>query len=160
MTLIRPALLGLAAASILALAAPAAIAQQSPPLHLTTKAIPGAQDSSKGIELQLRNASAKPIAAYVVRFDHFDINRKLISRQTSSSITRGLGVGRGRPSYAPGESWQERPQVADPQETEIAVDLVLFEDGTHWGPDLSSSRPRLKGMKEGAQMERLRQNSR
>lgn len=134
--------------------ASSAVFAQQVPLQFSTQIIPAATGQSSVVQLQFRNESDKPIAAYTLRIERRDKNGKLISQETLTAATRGLGISKLRPSYSPGETWVSKHKVTDPQQPEIAVDMVLFEDGTHWGPDKAHSLARLHAMKQGAEMER------
>jgi hypothetical protein len=107
------------------------------------------------LELQCQNTSNKVIAAYVIRIDHLDQDGKVTVRESTMTITKDLGLSKGRPGYQPGERWVERmPVRVEAASRDVALDLVVYADGSHWGPDKARKLDHILGIKAGAQMER------
>lgn len=136
----------------LALASPE---QEQAPISLTARELRSGAEAKPELELECENRSGKVIAAYVVRIDDRDENGKLIARTSLTSMTRDLGFTKGRPGYQPGERWIERrPVVGGAPSREVVLDLVMFADGSHWGPNKANKLSYLLGVKAGAHLER------
>lgn len=123
-------------------------AASAPPLRISQRI------GTAGITLEMQNVSGQPVAAYAVRLVRQDESGKTISVRTHSTATRGLGMSYGRPSFQPGEKWNETVSMPEGAPTLVQLDLVLFEDGTYWGPNKSRELERFLGMKAGARFER------
>jgi hypothetical protein len=106
------------------------------------------------LEFRMENTSAKPIAAFVLRFVYRDKEGKTSIVQTYGVVTRGLGLSKGRASFQPGEQWSDAVKASAGEPSEVQLDLVMFEDGTNWGPNKSKYLERYTGMQAGAKMER------
>ena len=122
------------------------------PLRMTSR-MEGTGREAEAV-LALQNASGKAVAAFAIRLIRRGEDGKPVSIRTHAVATRGIGMSFGRPSFQPGEVWEERVQLGEAAPVEPDVDLVLFEDGTSWGPNKSKQLERFLGMKDGARLER------
>ncbi len=104
--------------------------------------------------LELQNLTDRPVAAYAVRLVKRGENGKVVSVRTHAVSTRGLGVSLGRPSFQTGERWTETLALPEGPPVEVELDLVLFEDGSFWGPNKSRQLERFQGLRDGARLER------
>lgn len=143
----------------LALALPARAADE-PPLRVNSR-LEGTGGGAQGkagrvLALEFENRSGKVIAAYILRIEHREPGAdKPVAVEISSAMTRALGFSKGRPGFQPGEQWTDRIPVQEISEDAPAVslDLVVYEDGSHWGPDKSKRLEWLKGIRTGAGLE-------
>jgi hypothetical protein len=71
-------------------------------------------------------------------------------RTTPAQIVLSLG----RASFQPGEKWSETITAPEGQPLEAQLDLVVFEDGSHWGPNKARQLERFQGLRDGARLER------
>ncbi|MGQ9916187.1 MAG: hypothetical protein ACUVS7_02100 [Bryobacteraceae bacterium] len=126
--------------------------QSAAPLGVQLKA--NASSPEPAAILEMENLSGKPVAAYAVRLIRRGEDGKAVSIRTHAVSTSGLGVSLGRPSFRPGEKWSDTVKLAEGERVEAHVDLVLFEDGTHWGPNKSKQLERFQGLRDGARLER------
>ncbi len=119
--------------------------QQAPePISIqgTIPASPG-----PGTVYRLVNVSEKEIAGYVLKTQAFDSSGKPTVKVTS---LRAFNLEPGSRAKAKGEVWDHlhRGTINAPQ-TNVTVDYVLFQDGTHWGRNSKASskggRPRSRG---------------
>lgn len=110
------------------------------------------------LEMEFANRPDKVIAAYAVRVEHREPGlEEPAAVEVPGTLTRAPGLGKGRPGYAPGDRWTERAAVrAVSHEPAISLDLVVYEDGSHWGPDKSKRLDRPLGIRAGASIERQR----
>lgn len=134
-------------------------AASEPPVSVTFREEPaGPADSGakRVLVSQFENRSAKVIAAYVIRIEHREPGMdKPSSIEVVSTMTRALGFSKGRPGYAPGERWTERTKTGGASSAPtVTLDLVVYEDGSHWGPDKAKRLDRLLGIRAGATAER------
>lgn len=136
---------------LLALTLTARDADQNAPIKYSVQN--AATQPAGQVAFSMENTSAKPIAAYVLRIVCRDRDGKTTLVETYSAITRGLGLGKGRPSFRPGEQWSESVKAPGGDPAEVQLDLVLFEDGTHWGPNKANRLERLLGMRAGARLQ-------
>lgn len=126
--------------------------QSAAPLNVQLKA--GSSSPEPAAVLEMENLSGKPVAAYAVRLIRRGDDGKAVSIRTHAVSTRGIGLSMGRPSFQPGEKWSDTVKLAEGELVEAHVDLVLFEDGTHWGPNKSKQLERFQGLRDGARLER------
>jgi hypothetical protein len=106
------------------------------------------------VVLDLQNVAGKPVAAYAIRLVRRGEDGKVISTRAHSVSTRGLGLSLGRASFQPGEKWSETITAPEGQPLEAQLDLVVFEDGSHWGPNKARQLERFQGLRDGARLER------
>lgn len=141
---------------VAALACAGLLAQTSqtaePPLAVTHR-VEVKAEGTKAV-LDLENRSGRQVAAYAVRLARRGADGKAVWVQTHAVSTRGLGLSMGRSSFQPGEKWSDVVAVAGGEPTDVQLDLVMFEDGTFWGPNRSHQLERFLGMKDGARFER------
>ncbi len=104
--------------------------------------------------LEFQNRSGRPVAAYAVRLVKRGENGKAVSVRTHAVSTNGLGVSLGRPSYQDRETWTETLALPEGPPVEVQLDLVLYEDGSFWGPNKSRQLERFQGLRDGARLER------
>lgn len=139
-----------------ALACAGLLAQTSqtaePPLAVTHR-LEAKAEGTKAV-LDMENRSGRAVAAYAVRLVRRGEDGKVAWSQTHAVGTRGLGMSMGRASFQPGEKWSDAVTVAGGEPTEVQLDLVMFEDGTFWGPNRGHQLERFLGMKDGARFER------
>lgn len=129
--------------------------QEQSPVGLTVREIRSGAEARPELEIEYENRSGKVIAAYVVRVDHCDEKGKLVIRESLTSITKDLGLTKGRPGFAPGERWTERTAIrVEEARRDVVLDLVIYADGSHWGPNKARRLDYLMGIKTGAHMER------
>jgi hypothetical protein len=131
-------------------------AQTSPIATSTRQVAAAAAPGGAVLEVSCQNRSDKPIAVYVFRFDRLDANGKLLTRESLIQMTRGLGLSKGRPSFQPGETWTDRLPLRGEASPELVLDLVVYEDGSHWGPNKAGKLDHIQGVKAGAKLERTR----
>jgi hypothetical protein len=148
----RQILLGLALIAALGILAVAAPQPGAAPLSVAMRVDTTAADPAAVLEFE--NLSGKPVAAYAVRLIRRAEDGKVASITTHAVSTRGLGMSLGRQSFQPGEKWTDAVKLPERQPVEAQLDLVLFEDGTHWGPNKAKQLERFQGMREGAHFER------
>lgn len=130
---------------------------QSAPIAASFRQVPTAQGrGGAAFEASCENRSGKAIAAYVFRFDHKTPDGKIAAREALTTMTRGLGLAKGRDSFKPGESWIDRLPVRGSEMPEVALDLVVYEDGTYWGDNKTKKLDWIFGVKAGARIERAR----
>ena len=109
------------------------------------------------IQLELANRSSKSIAAYVLMIDYYDAGGKKAWSQARLAASSGVvPTLKGRPFEA-GKVWQESVMShpvsgADRYTVKVAVDYVLFTDGSRWGPDVARKSRQLDGMREAVRM--------
>lgn len=150
---------GLALASIIS--STLLFGASEPPLSVTFReevAGPAQSGAKQVLVTQFENRSAKVIAAYVILIEHREPGLdKPAAFEAVSTMTRALGFSKGRPGYLPGEQWADLiPVKAASSDPTVSLDLVVFEDGTHWGPDRSKRLDRLLGIRAGATIESKR----
>lgn len=126
--------------------------QSAAPLGVQLKA--GGSSPEPVAILEMENLSGKPVAAYAVRLIRRGDDGKAVSIRTHAVSTRGIGLSMGRSSFQPGEKWSDAVKMPEGEPVEAQVDLVLFEDGTHWGPNKSKQLERFQGLRDGARVER------
>ncbi len=148
----RQFLPGLALIAVFGTAAAAGSPPDAAPLGVTLRLDTSAAEPSAVLEME--NLAAKPVAAYAVRLIRREADGKVASITTHAVSTRGIGMSMGRQSFQPGEKWTDTVKLPERQPVEAQLDLVLFEDGTHWGPNKSKQLERFQGMREGARFER------
>lgn len=139
----------IAALGILAVAAPQPGAA---PLSVAMRVDTAAADLAAVLEFE--NLSEKPVAAYAVRLIRRGEDGKVASITTHAVATRSIGLSMGRQSFQPGEKWTDTVKLPERQPVEAQLDLVVFEDGTHWGPNKSKQLERFQGLRDGARLER------
>lgn len=139
----------IAALGILAVAAPQPGAA---PLSVAMRVDTAAADLAAVLEFE--NLSEKPVAAYAVRLIRRGEDGKVASITTHAVATRSIGLSMGRQSFQPGEKWTDTVKLPERQPVEAQLDLVVFEDGTHWGPNKARHLERFEGMRNGARLER------
>lgn len=112
--------------------------------------------AERALIIQLESRANKVIAAYVIRIEHRESgSQKPTLVEAITAMTSALGLSKGRPGFRPGEKWTDRiPVRALPSPPGAALDLVIFDDGSYWGPDKSNRRERLLGIRAGAALER------
>jgi hypothetical protein len=144
--------------------------QESPtatPLRITNVKSSLTPNGRSALTLDVENVSSKAIAAYVLNLELRDpATGRLLSRLSTSVFTKGIVPSAGHEPYAPTKSWshsmpmnQHALSAYQTAKSVFVVDLVVFEDGTTWGPDKSGSFQRILGMKEGAAAENALQTS-
>jgi hypothetical protein len=137
------------------LCAVAAVApQETQPAPVSVSMRVDASGTAAKAVLELQNVADKPVAAYAVRLIRRGEDGKALSIRTHSAATRSLGLSVGRASFQPGEKWTDTIDLPEGGPVEVKLDLVLFEDGTHWGPNKSGQLERFLGMRDGARLER------
>lgn len=128
------------------LAAIAAAAQQ-PPITLTV------EETTEGRIVRCENTSDRAIAAFVIRIDYKDQSGKVALSEARTAMTKDLGLDKGRPAYQPGEQWVDRfPKPSGLGQGEPALDLVIYADGTHWGPNKSGRLQYILGFRDGVKI--------
>lgn len=125
---------------------------QNPPLLVSLRVEERVAQPEAVLEMQ--NVSGKPVAAYAVRLIRRGEDGKALSIRTHSVATRGVGLSLGRPSFLQGEKWKDTVALPEGQPVEVHLDLVLFEDGTLWGPNKARQLERFQGLRDGARLER------
>jgi len=116
-------------------------------------AVPRPVGSGK-IEVDVTNSSAKPIRGYVIDISFYRVSDgQPISKHTRTALMAGVA---GIPGpLMPGETQRALKPIPVPQaggklaRYRIAIDLVMFSDGTHWGPINLRESDRLVGMING-----------
>jgi hypothetical protein len=129
---------------------PAAVTGDGPPLTVTATPAGAGQDGSQpGIVLNIKNTSGKNVLAYALQF-----------RYTNPATGKAMGSGghsvlrqgtNGTPKYlAPGQTDTSLKARSLPRTSYgvaatyvISVDLVVFEDGSQWGPASSRDAQQL-----------------
>lgn len=98
--------------------------------------------------LVLTNTSAKKIKAWAVAIEFL--------RDGKVAMSHGFSGGRDDDNlWKPGESMQTRKATAPvsasgaPLPSRVVVDLVVFEDGTKWGPQRLIDSARVIGQLDG-----------
>ncbi len=124
----------------------------APPLGITLRLDGSAAEPSAALEME--NLSGKPVAAYALRLIRRGADGKVASVTTHAVAARSIGMSMGRQSFQPGEKWSDSVKLPERQPVEAQLDLVLFEDGTHWGPNKAKQLERFQGMRDGARFER------
>jgi hypothetical protein len=138
------------------LAPSVSLGQTQEPVTITVRTLEPVEGAKPALEIEYENKSGKVIAAYAVRIDDYDKNGKLISRQSVATITKDLGMRKGRPGFQPGERWLERiPIQGQADSRDVAMDVVVYADGTHWGPNRTGRLQYFRGFQDGARMERI-----
>lgn len=125
---------------------------QSPPLEISSRVIQD-MDRATRMEISFENKSAKPIAAYVLRFIQVGLGGKTSTVESRTVMTKGLGFSKGRPAFQPGERWKDTFRINTTGSAAPAVDLVVFEDGTQWGEDKARQSSKVDGVRVGALLE-------
>lgn len=143
---------GLALIAVFGIAAAAGPPPEAAPLGITLRVDTSAAEPSAALEME--NLSGKPVAAYAVRLIRRGADGKVASVTTHAVATRSIGMSMGRQSFQPGEKWSGSVKLPERQPVEAQLDLVLFEDGTHWGPNKAKQLERFQGMRDGARFER------
>jgi hypothetical protein len=134
---------------------------EEPPVWMSFREEPGdsARDGAgRVLAMQFENRSGKVVAAYVIRIEHREPGAaKPAAVEVASTMTSALGFSKGRPGFQPGERWTDRVAVRETSEAPtVSLDLVMYADGSHWGPDKSKRLDWLKGIRTGAGLERQR----
>ncbi len=135
-------------------AAPICLGQQEIPVPLGVAHRIERKASGPEAALEFQNLADRPVAAYAVRLVKRGEDGKVVSVRTHAVSTRGLGISLGRPSYQPGEKWTETLALPEGPPVDVQLDLVMFEDGSFWGPNKSRQLERFQGLKDGARLER------
>jgi hypothetical protein len=98
---------------------------------------------------RVTNASAKKVQAYVLAVDAVDDSGKVVFRVSEISM-RGLQPP-PYDAFAPGEASQD--EIRLPQRENggaalkvgrVALDFVLYTDGSSWGPDTKKESVRVR----------------
>jgi len=110
-------------------------------------------------KVESTNSSDRAIRAFVVFVDSVDGNGKSISTQAFSRVWGDLLVNGkvvlfepGKTERTPGGGTQEGGRAAENRR--VGVDLVVFGDGTVWGPQQLKQSSRVLGWIEGMHMQR------
>lgn len=136
----------------------ASVWAQAPPVTIAeTSAKAG--ERGVAVSLALSNNGGKPIQAYSFVCEHLDGKGKVVSKSTQSAI-RGLDLDEP-PVYAPDETWTAQVTVpldstGYPLRYRTALDYVLFQDGSTWGPDALKTSTHVRAVRMGANLERKR----
>ena len=118
-------------------------------------------ESGKNIRLSFTNTSTKYIKAFVLIADLKDQQGKSCLSQIHTAIL-GLRDGPRIPQNRfPGETWETR--LTTPLDVDgnaynatLSIDYVLFDDGSHWGPDSEHRSAEIRGVITATKMERSR----
>jgi hypothetical protein len=109
-------------------------------------------------KIETTNTSDRPIRGFVVFLDHADANGRATSTQAFSQVWGDVLVNGkvvlfepGKVARMPGGGSQEPIRTNAPQ---LGVDLVVFGDGTVWGPQRLKQSSRVLGWIEGMHMQR------
>ncbi len=141
----------------LLLLAAAGFAQDGSPLRMGDLSIVD-RGAEAAVSFRVKNVGSKPILAYVSYVAVKDGARILdVYKQQHLAFQRSA-------LYQPDAAWTEEysvPPLRGPagqalQLAEPEVDFVLFEDGTHWGPDRHHLAPRIRGEMAGVTFEHAR----
>ena len=118
-------------------------------------ALPG-----RPVRYTLTNHSHKPILGAVVAVMFYDANG---ARQIGPAEITAMSLVNSDPPLAPGavknvainQSFVvgRGQHQAPPTRSELRLDYVLYQDGTHWGPDSTHSGARIPAMRLGASLE-------
>ncbi|HWB87323.1 MAG TPA: hypothetical protein VG675_24485 [Bryobacteraceae bacterium] len=146
-----PLLLGMASvwASVAQTSAPAALTAQPTFAKVRESATPTPQDA---LLVELQNNSNKRIRGYVFQIVFLGADGKTIQTFTRSGLKSERD---GTPTYIePGAVSKTLPigrpmvngQLAD---YKLSLDLVLFEDGSRWGPQALPESQKFLGYVEG-----------
>lgn len=135
----------------------AGFAQDVSPLRISDLSVAD-RGAEQLVSFRVKNTGAKPILAYVSFVTAKDGARvmEVYKRQHIAFQRSAL--------YQPGAAWTEEfslpslpgaarpcPPAAQPE-----IDFVLFEDGTHWGPDRYRLASRIRGEIAGVTFEHAR----
>jgi len=108
----------------------------------------------------LTNRSQKPILGAVVAITFYDGDG---ARQAGPAEITAMSLVNSDPPLAPGGVKNvavtqtyvvgRGKRQAPPTRSELRLDYVLYQDGTHWGPDSTHSGARIPAMRLGASLE-------
>lgn len=126
-----------------------AVGQAQAPLQITEQVHDG------GIFLTRQNVSTQPIRGYVIDIQFKDATGKSLGDIVRSAMKISKD---GEPLYLlPGQSEQDHKPVpikvdasGAPGSHGTVLDLVVFADGTTWGPGKTPQAAKLRGMIKGA----------
>jgi len=135
----------LGCATALALAAASALATgDEAPMKVATEIGDGGQQVA-----HVTNASAKKVQAYVLAVDAVDDSGKVVFRVSEISM-RGLQPP-PYDAFAPGETSHDEIRLpqrknggAPLKAGKVALDFVLYADGSSWGPDTKKDSVRVR----------------
>ena len=108
------------------------------------------------IDLQVTNQSDKVAIAWVLISRHFKDDGTAVSRSFKVvSLPEEPNSG-----LAPGDAWYGQLEIpsADGRAVahDLALDYVLFSDGTSWGPDAGGFSAHIAGQAQSRRVERAR----
>lgn len=137
---------------------PGQFPEKTPPVELHEDAVESTSDGAKA-RLRLVNRSAKNVRGYVILSEFLDSDGKVYMDATQIRLHPPHRPHRIH-SFNAGESWTEefKLPLANGRVVNhtVALDYVLFEDGTSWGPDSRHLSFKIMGILEGFRVERLR----
>jgi hypothetical protein len=139
------------ALQVLSLALTSALQISADNAPVLLRQIPSKVGASTGSTLELVNTSDKEVIAFV-------LNSKVGG--LSNSLEGILGQAPNSPRLMPGNSITVPNGARSPKPTptpNFTIDLVLFADGSVWGPDVHKKADYIRGKIDGAALERKRQ---
>lgn len=118
------------------------------------------------LEVEMKNTSSKPVVGYSVRARCYDSAQKQILVADFLNVTNAIIPSTKRGPFVPGETWKlnrdlpsSTPGAPEISEVKLSLDVVIFADGTKWGPNSARNAERISGMAAGALWERQEQQS-
>ncbi len=112
------------------------------------------------IAYTLVNKSAKEIVAFTLLTTFVGSDNKPIGRLTTNQVL-GLDARSTRASLRPNENWTPKKglgvttdQNGTPAQYKMAVDYILFKDGSTWGADQAKQSLQIAGIQQGWAMAR------
>jgi hypothetical protein len=96
------------------------------------------------VGLEMQNSGEKPLRGYVVAVWYHDNGSRFVTHQTVYKLIRP-----GEPTIAPGSHWHTTAcglsKNADLDDPKAQVDLLMYDDGSTWGPVELVQSNRLDG---------------
>ncbi|MFT3744526.1 MAG: hypothetical protein QM785_09530 [Pyrinomonadaceae bacterium] len=128
-----------------------AVAQPGSPVQISIDGVYVMGGSMKSFRYTVRNAGVKDIRSIVLRSDKEGVIYTIYLGLPSSNIDeldfeKPFLVGASKPFSCPVLAYDGRSRSSS---SLLSVDLVLFDDGTTWGPDLQEKREYLLGYIDG-----------
>jgi hypothetical protein len=100
---------------------------------------PGCPEPGPAISIEATNVSAKAILGYVISVAFYD-SKKNTQIHTLTNLEASALKRRNNQSLPPGSSWLSQPKHipwtsdGNNSQASVDIDLVIFIDGTTWGP--------------------------
>jgi hypothetical protein len=100
------------------------------------------------VGLQMRNNGVKPLRGYVVAVWYHDVGSRYVTHDTVSRL-----IHPGDQMIMPGAEWHATAcgmsKAADLEDPKAQVDLLMYADGSTWGPVELPESSRLDGVSIG-----------